>query len=563
MKTKVTVSSMMYVYRFLSSILAILFIVGLSACGNSNRHDDQTKDVQDSIRAIKSWNETIPGNFSEQKIIQFDSTAIDSFLSEYPLFTSLDSNLIFFYQNRDYNYAWFDGQGLIEQAGNLVARVSNLKDEGVFNTPPYKKELDSLLLETRSNEGTEQLNLDLELMLTAQYFNFAQLAWSGMDEATSKSLKWYLPRKKVSYNQFLDSLLASGSKEINEIKEPVYRQYELLKAYLAKFRELDDQHPEWPPIELDRTSYKLQDSSTLISTIKKRMKLLGDFHGDENSLIFDEELFQAVQHYQTRLGLTADGVIGKGTISTLNISPKDRIKQIMINMERCRWLPLSLQEDYLAVNIPEFKLHVYHADSLLWSTNVVVGKTLHETVTFAGDLKYVVFSPYWNVPASIVKNEIVPAMNRNSNYLRRNNMEITGRRGGLPVIRQKPGPSNSLGLVKFLFPNSYNIYLHDTPAKSLFSQSSRAFSHGCVRVSEPEKLAQFLLRKDTAWTNEAIDQAMHSGKEKYVTLEKPVPVFITYFTAFVDRQGQINFRKDIYNRDDRLADYLMVVPETL
>jgi len=554
---------MRYFYRYFSKIVAILWIAGLASCGNSNRTENQVNNVQDSIRATENWNETIPGNFSEQTVFTFDSTKIDSFLAKYPLFASLDSNLILFYKNRDYNYAWFDEQGLIEQSGNLVARVSNLKNEGVFKTPPYKQELDSLLLETRSDNDAAQLNLDLELMLTAQYFNFAQLVWSGMDESTSKSLKWYLPRKKVSYNQFLDSLLESGSKEIDEIKEPVYRQYELLRAYLAKFRELDIQEPEWPTIELDKVSYKIQDSSAVILAIKERLRLLGDFQGDVNSPLFDDDLFRAVQHYQARVGLTDDGVIGKGTIATLNISPKERIKQIMVNMERCRWLPLSLQEDYLAVNIPEFKLHVYHTDSLLWSSNVVVGKTLHETVTFAGDLKYVVFSPYWNVPASIVKNEIVPAINRNSDYLRRNNMEITGRSGGLPIIRQKPGPNNSLGLVKFLFPNSYNIYLHDTPSKSLFSQSSRAFSHGCVRVSEPKKLAQFLLRNDTAWTEESIDQAMHSGKEKYVTLKKSVPVFITYFTAFVDRQGQINFRQDIYKRDDRLADFLMLVPESL
>lgn len=550
-------------YRYFIKILAILWVAGLTSCGSSNRTENRASDVQDSIRAIENWNETIPGSFSEQKLYPFDSTKIDSFLAKYPLFAPLDSNLIFFYRNRDFNYAWFDKRGLIEQSGNLVARVSNLKDEGVFKIPPYKGQLDSLLLETRTDKDGSHLNLDLELMLTAQYFNFAKLAWTGMDESTSKSLKWYLPRKKVSYDQFLDSLLGSGSKEIDEIKEPVYRQYELLKAYLAQFRELDEREPEWPIIELDKTSYKVQDSSAVILAIKKRMNLLGDFEGDISSPIFDDDLFRAVQHYQARLGLTDDGVIGKGTIATLNISPKERIKQIMVNMERCRWLPLSLQEDYLAVNIPEFKLHVYHTDSLLWSSNVVVGKTLHETVTFAGDLKYVVFSPYWNVPASIVKNEIVPAMNRNSGYLRRNNMEITGRSGGLPIIRQKPGPNNSLGLVKFLFPNSYNIYLHDTPSKSLFSQSSRAFSHGCVRVSEPKKLAQFLLRNDTAWTEEAIDRAMHSGKEKYVTLNKPVPVFITYFTAFVDRQGQINFRQDIYKRDDRLADFLMLVPESL
>ncbi|TCK85877.1 L,D-transpeptidase family protein [Albibacterium bauzanense] len=536
-------------------ILTLISLFSLSFCGNSSIKNDKARN--DSIEAIKAWNKTIVGNFSPQEIIEFDSLAIDSFLNTYPELAFLDSNLKKFYHNRNFHYAWFDQQGLIEQAGNLVARVSNITDEGLFKSPPYKRELDSLILEARMEKQGNQPHTTLELMLTAQYFNFAQIAWQGADQRVSESLKWYLPRKKISYDQYLDSLLSSNPEQITTIKEPVYRQYELLKVFLAKFRKLDNDMKEWPEIVSDKVAYKVNDSSMIISQIKKRLFLLDDFKGDTSSYLFDQELLTTIKEYQARLGLPVDGVIGNGTLKTLNINPKERIKQILVNMERSRWLPLSLQENYLAVNIPEFKLHVYHADSLLWSTNVVVGKDLHQTVTFSGDLKYVVFSPYWNIPPSIVRNEIVPAMKKNSNYISRNNMEITGYSGGLPNIRQKPGPNNSLGLVKFLFPNSYNIYLHDTPAKSLFNESSRAFSHGCVRVEEPEKLAQFLLQGDSTWNNESIKKAMHSGSEKYVTLKKPVPVFITYFTAFVDRQGKINFRPDIYERDERLAKMLL------
>lgn len=536
-------------------ILALISLFSLSFCGNSTLDNDKAKI--DSIEATKAWDKTIAGNFSPQEIIQFDSLAIDSFLNTYPELAFLDSNLKKFYHNRDFHYAWFDQQGLIEQTGNLVARVSNISDEGIFKNPPYKRELDSLLLEARMEKQGNRPYTALELMLTAQYFNFAQIAWQGVDQRVSESLNWYLPRKKISYDQYLDSLLSSKPEQLTNIKEPVYRQYELLKVFLAKYRKLDNDIKGWPEIVSDKMTYKVNDSSVIISQIKKRLFLLNDFKGDTSSHLFDQELLTAIKEYQTRLGLPIDGAIGKGTLRTLNISPKERIKQILVNMERSRWLPLSLQENYLAVNIPEFKLHVYHADSLLWSTNVVVGKDLHQTVTFSGDLKYVVFSPYWNIPPSIVRNEIIPAMKKNSNYISRNNMEITGYSGGLPNIRQKPGPNNSLGLVKFLLPNSYNIYLHDTPAKSLFNESSRAFSHGCVRVEEPEKLAQFLLQGDSTWTDDAIKKAMHSGTEKYVTLKKPVPVFITYFTAFVDRQGNINFRPDIYERDERLAKMLL------
>ncbi|RYD91632.1 MAG: murein L,D-transpeptidase, partial [Sphingobacteriales bacterium] len=231
----------------------------------------------------------------------------------------------------------------------------------------------------------------------------------------------------------------------------------------------------------------------------------------------------------------------------------DRIRQLVVNMERSRWLPVSLEGDYLAVNIPEYKLHVYHADSLLWSCNVVVGQDVHKTVIFYGEVKYVVFSPYWNVPPGILNKEVIPGMKRDPNYLSKHRMELTGYSGGLPVVRQKPGAANSLGLVKFLFPNSYNIYLHDTPSKSLFGETARAFSHGCIRVAEPAKLADFLLKDRAEWDTLKIDRAMHAGKEQYVTLKKTVPVFIAYFTAFIDREGRVNFRKDIYQRDEKLA----------
>ena len=230
--------------------------------------------------------------------------------------------------------------------------------------------------------------------------------------------------------------------------------------------------------------------------------------------------------------------------------------QIALNLERWRWMPDEFGTRYVIVNIPTFHLEAHDAGQPTLQMKVVVGKPENKTPIFSDKMTTTVFSPYWNVPPSIVRNEIVPAMNRNPNYISRQNMEITGHSGGLPVVRQKPGPRNSLGLVKFLFPNSHNIYLHDTPSKSLFDEPSRAFSHGCIRVSEPVKLAKFLLEDDPAWDDENIHKAIHADKEQSVTLKDPVPVFIAYFTAFVDRAGRINFRKDIYNRDGRLAEMI-------
>jgi murein L,D-transpeptidase YcbB/YkuD len=281
--------------------------------------------------------------------------------------------------------------------------------------------------------------------------------------------------------------------------------------------------------------------------------VLGDLkEGKDTSSNQYDSLIPAVMNFQKRHGLKDDGVIGNSMIKELNVPVHKRIEQIMVNMERTRWLPIDVRGRYLAVNIPEFVLHAYYDDSLLWNMNVVVGKDVYKTVIFAGKISAIVFSPYWNVTPNILKQEILPGIQKDKSYLEKHHMEMLGN-----TVRQKPGPWNSLGAVKFLFPNSHNIYLHDTPSKSLFQENKRAFSHGCIRVAEPQKLAMYLLNDNNNWPEDKIAQAMNSRKEQFVAVKEPMPVYITYFTAWVDRQGQLNFREDIYNRDPELADLLM------
>ena len=237
----------------------------------------------------------------------------------------------------------------------------------------------------------------------------------------------------------------------------------------------------------------------------------------------------------------------------MNVPVIKRLEQILMNMGRMRWMPEAENGQLILVNIPEFELHVYEGKKKAFDMNVVVGKEGHNTMMFSGDLNQIVFSPYWNVPPSIVRNEILPAMANNPDYLANQNMEEIGTEDGLPKIRQLPGGKNSLGRVKFLFPNSFNIYFHDTPAKALFEKDKRAYSHGCIRLAEPEKMANYLLRNNPEWTPEKINSAMNSGNEQFVKLKKPVPVIITYYTAWVDENGQLNFRDDIYTHDQKLA----------
>jgi murein L,D-transpeptidase YcbB/YkuD len=274
---------------------------------------------------------------------------------------------------------------------------------------------------------------------------------------------------------------------------------------------------------------------------------LGDLPQDNGSPAYDQTLQDGIRSFQARWGLKQDGILSGSTLKKMNTSPKSSIRKIMVNMERTRWIPVDLQGNYLIVNIPAFELYAVENDSVALRMKVVVGKFMHKTDVFNGNLQWVVFSPYWNVPPGILNNEILPALKKDPDYLSKNRMERNGN-----TIRQKPGPNNALGLVKFLFPNSFNIYLHDSPAKNLFNEDVRAFSHGCIRVSEPRKLALYMLRNQSGWTESKVDAAMHAGKENFVKLNDPVPVYIAYLTAWVNREGKLNFRDDIYQSDDRL-----------
>jgi L,D-transpeptidase YcbB len=360
-----------------------------------------------------------------------------------------------------------------------------------------------------------------------------------------------LPRKKITSQQLLDSMLTGKNTLENS---NIFRQYSMLKEYLKKYNLLKGT-ASFAKIASAKNNYQLSDSSSSIGAIRERLFWLGDLKENTPSNRFDTSLQNAVKNFQRRLGYKEDGKINRTLLAEMNTPIEKRIEQILVNMERCRWVPVQLKSNYLLVNIPEFKLHVYNQDTIAFSMNVVVGKYQNKTVVFNGEMNQIVFSPYWNIPSSILRKEILPAIRRNSNYLASHNMEWNGGN-----VRQKPGPNNSLGLVKFLFPNSHSIYLHDTPAKSLFSKEKRAFSHGCIRVAEPKKLATYLLRDEENWNEANITKAMEKGTEQYVTLKKKIPVFIAYFTAWVDRKGQLNFRQDVYKRDSRLAKLILKKP---
>jgi murein L,D-transpeptidase YcbB/YkuD len=484
--------------------------------------------------------------------IFFDSTLMERFISTQNFRDSLKNRLRNFYNARNYQFAWFFKEGIADYASSFYETYTdyiNYSQDTLLRIPLLQQMYDSLTNGNADFNINDSIVLNTELLLTAQFFRYSRRAYQGNNQLDPHELDWFIPRKKIDPSALLDSLLFNKGKNVANY-EPLNRQYNLLKNYLVKYNEIEKKD-NWEIIKADRKTYKLNDSSASISAIKKRLFLTGDMIAGDTTQIFTKELEDAVKSFQKRYGFKDDGIITTALLNEMNKPIGDRIQQLLINMERIRWVPPQPTTDYLLVNIPEFRLHVYDNGNYSWSTNVIVGTAANNTVIFNGNLKYIVFSPYWNVPPSILKKEILPGIARNKNYLTRHKMEWNG-----GAVRQKPGPSNSLGLVKFLFPNNYNIYLHDTPSKTLFNEYKRAFSHGCIRVSEPKKLAQFILRNDANWDSTKITKAMNAGKEQYYIIKEPIPVFIGYFTAWVDRGGKLNFRDDIYGHDKKMKERL-------
>ncbi len=533
-------------------ILSLLFLAAFFAWGCTQKKKPAFK-IADLDTTI-----TVKNSFSE---LFLDSAALSRFTHSRSMHDSLAVRMRSFYNSRNYQFAWFFPTGMADYVRtflNMQNQYLYYSGDSSIYLPGLEARIDSLAAKTDINPG-DSLIRDTELLLTYQFFRYAYYAYSGDRRVSLHDLGWFIPRKKLDLVPFLDSLVANKGRRIEEY-EPVNPQYNRLKNFLMRFYELDSE-VQWIDLAPGKKVYKEGDSDEIIKETRKRLTLLGyGAEGEADSLAtVTPALTAAVKDFQAHYGLTADGQLNAAFFRELSVPPRQRIRQILINMERVRWMPESPDTDYLLVNIPEFRLHVYEKGRPAFEMNVVVGSAAHNTVVFSDVVSQIVFSPYWNVPASILKNEIRPALERNPNYLVRNNMEWHG-----SSVRQKPGPRNSLGLVKFLFPNSYNIYLHDTPSKKLFDETKRAFSHGCIRVSEPQRLAEFLLRKDSTWTSEKIIAAMHAGKEQAVRLKphEQVPVVIGYFTAWVGSDGKLNFRNDVYGHDRKMAERYFAPPKT-
>ncbi len=520
-----------------SLIVCIIFIFAFKKCNAAEIKPIMKEDV--CLNLSKNYSDFI-----------LDSLVLENYFLLSKSDDSIRSQVREFYRARSYQFAWFNHCGLATAASIFNELMKNYQSESGTNKIQHTVQ-DSLLTNALNDENKFLKNWSqvtwLEYLLTERFFQYAPKMYSGSTE-NPRDLSWFIPRRKKNYSALLDSLISSTNQ--SQFIEPLNPYYIKLKKKLVEFKKIEKKGL-YPLAVFDSLNLKVGDTDRGISILKKQLFILGDWKETDESAIYTSTLRDAVMYFQMRMGLVQTGIIDKKTISELNTPIKDRIKQILLNLERLRWVPSTMPQNFFLVNIPEYKLHVIENGKPLFDMNVIVGKTMHKTVIFEEKISSVVLNPYWNIPKSIVENEIRKHMNRDRNYLSRNNMEIVTN-GNEIVYRQKPGDKNALGKIKFLFPNHYNIYLHDAPAKSLFEVNERAFSHGCIRVAEARKLVLYILNKQETWSVEKLDAILATNKEKYITITPAMPVFIAYFTSWVDHKGALHFRNDIYGLDKRL-----------
>jgi L,D-transpeptidase YcbB len=470
-----------------------------------------------------------------------DSATVASYIQKEKLSDSAARELRNFYLVRNYQYAWFTSHGMTEQARamwNLYAGDSSNADKKLKAHIDSLMQNDSLQL-NRGDSSFAQTELDM----TRQLVQYAAKQDSGL--ITSENIYYLVPAKKQDVMQLADSIL---HREKDSSQYANNKAYNALKQQLAiYYKAATDSSLK----DISIRSEKLKKGSTTpqVVVIKKRLAATGDYVTTDTSAKFNDSLETAIKDFQYRNGLMPTGVVNDSLVQVLNVPLKQRVEQILVNLNRTLWMRPMNDSNRIMVNIPSLMLYAIEDSGKVFEMPVIVGKEGTSTLMFSGDISEIVFNPVWHIPQSIVEKEIMPKMKADPKYLEKNNMQVVSNKDSVPEIKQLPGMKNSLGQAKFLFPNSYDIYLHDTPDKSLFAKKDRALSHGCIRVADAKKLAAYLLRDQGDWSATKIDQVMKGNNEQHVAVKQKEPVYITYFTAWVDEKGKMNFRNDVYGHD--------------
>lgn len=484
-----------------------------------------------------------------------------------------------FYRDRDYLEVWLFNHRLSSSGKEFLTQVKTISYEGLQSEDYHWEEFQLFIShENEELEIIKKLSKEelarFELLMTQAFFNLSKDLEYGKVDPRKLDANWKFEEKKGEfvYSELLKEVaegtpVARVLEKLNpENQLYVYGRESIRELYSLKEKDTLD----WSEVTLS-TALKVGESHPKVPKLRERLIFWGFLspYTVDNPLTFDVKMEEGLKNFQAAQGMESDGVIGPLLVAQLNKSPQDLIDLAAANMERLRWLPrINWDQEMVLVNVANYQLDYLNNTDTLFSTKVIVGKDYSESPSFTAPMSYIVFSPYWNVPASITKDEIIPAIKKDRSYLAQKNMELVDSSGDLinsnsvkwdqvegeefPYrIRQKPGGSNSLGLVKFMFPNPYNIYIHDTPNRNLFAKESRALSHGCIRIQHPDQFAKILL-EDSEWTEEKIHAAMNMENEQTVNLQKSIPVVILYLTFWSGENGKINYRPDIYGRDEVL-----------
>ena len=531
-------------------LLCFLFVAGQATAAVSQ---DQLKQ---SMNRILERTPTTTLGFSD---LQADSSTVDRVL-------------LSMYLKNDMQPYWVSVRGPDRKAEALISVIRTAAEEGL-NPDHYQL---SRILQLWNSSNPDDI-ATLEVMLTMAMGAYVADMREGRAITCKLDPELFAAARnhKVDIIEIIHQALAAPDLvRFLKMQAPQHQGYQSLKKTLAQYRQLESRGG-WPKIPAGKVLKPgMQDNR--LDLLARRLMITGDLpRQPTQTTTYDPQFVTAVKHFQKRYNLEQDGIIGKATLAALNIPVEDHIRRIIINMERWRWLPHTLDGQRLFVNIAGFYLAGTQDEQLEIVMSVIVGKLHHETPVFTHTMRYIEINPFWNIPNSIAENEMVPKMIKDPQHLAKKHIRIfdgwqqnarevspssinwhtIGKGIRRYRLRQDPGPDNALGTIKFMFPNKYNVYMHDTPVHSLFKKNNRSFSHGCIRVSDPRRLALYLLNKDTGgWTRERIDELIAAGKRTVVTLKKPFPVHILYRTVLIDpRDNTVHFYDDIYGRDTLLA----------
>ncbi|MEJ2502097.1 MAG: L,D-transpeptidase family protein [Gemmatimonadota bacterium] len=484
-------------------------------------------------------------------------------------------SVVAFYRDRGFRPAWTDDDEILGRGLSMLEAIGTADAEGLdreryhFSTA---REMADLLDEDAVEDRELEYLGNLDILLTENFARLAQDLAAGTLDPERAGLTWRIERGQAPESSLIDAVMeGEDPKAVLAGVRPRVPYYDRMVEALARLRTVEADGG-WSTVPEGEA---LEEGAEGPRVAALRARLMAGDDPEETRLAkagerraerFDPELRQALEHFQTRHNLQEDGALGPNTLTALNVPVAERIEALRLNLDRWRWLPRDLGERFILVNVAGFELEVVEGDSAIESMDVVVGATAHQTPIFQDTLEHMVVNPYWNVPESIAEEEIIPAALEDPTYLERNDYELV--RDGNAIapssvpaaeltsgdyrIRQKPGDGNALGHVKFIFPNANDIYLHDTPADNLFSQRSRAFSHGCIRVERPADLARTLLATLTDRDPSAYESLRQAEGEQWVPFDPEIPVYILYFTAWVDEDGTIRFHDDVYDRDATL-----------